>query len=131
INGFLVAKPALNGVFHRVCIKHFRPLCCFKISVRRYHAMVSSTRISGVEAACSVCGEPAFVECFLYDVYLEIPDVVMKRDFTCPYLCEDHFRENEEKAFSEVSGKELNVTLSEIAERYREGERRMDRAIAH
>ena len=51
---------------------------------------------------CSVpgCLDKAAVEVRLYDVYLHGPEpsVFDERDFTCPYLCGEHFVENEHQA---------------------------------
>jgi hypothetical protein len=91
--------------------------------------MVSVIPIDRDEQICRVCREPAYVECLLYAVYLETPDVILERDETCPFLCLDHFLENEEKAFSKVDKDELRVTVEQIAEQYRNGERRMSLAL--
>jgi hypothetical protein len=55
---------------------------------------------------CAVpgCGEEACVEVRLYDLYIGRgyePEVFNERDYTCPYLCEQHLLENEEKAEGE------------------------------
>jgi hypothetical protein len=50
---------------------------------------------------CAVegCAKPAAVEVLLYDVYHDgadqAYDVFCEQDFTCPYLCGTHWRENE------------------------------------
>lgn len=53
---------------------------------------------------CSVpeCPNSATVEVLLYDVYLH-PDggVFSEQDRTCPFLCENHMIENEERAEGE------------------------------
>jgi hypothetical protein len=54
---------------------------------------------------CSVtdCGEDAYVEVILYDVYTAKAErkVFFKRDHTCPFLCRDHMVENEKGAEGE------------------------------
>ena len=67
---------------------------------------------------CHVCGEPAFVEVLLYDIYIEMPSVKMDRDFTCPFLCVKHMIENEMKASTEVGSYEREVTLGQVADAY-------------
>lgn len=42
------------------------------------------------------CTRIAYFEVILYDVYPG--DVFFKQDYTCPYICQDHMTENEEKA---------------------------------
>lgn len=46
---------------------------------------------------CSVpnCQAEAVFEARLYDVYVPEGDVFDERDTTCPFLCSEHFRENE------------------------------------
>ena len=46
---------------------------------------------------CSVagCETPAYCEVLLYDVYTDIEEVFMERDYTCPFLCRQHMAENE------------------------------------
>ncbi len=46
---------------------------------------------------CSVpeCTNPAVYEVILYDIYLSVPDVFFERDYTCPFICNDHMVENE------------------------------------
>jgi hypothetical protein len=46
------------------------------------------------------CGQPAVAEVILYDVY-QSGQVFFERDFTCPYLCTEHLRENEESIGSQ------------------------------
>jgi len=48
------------------------------------------------EPTCSVdgCEEAAAFEVLLYDEYRS-GEVFEERDFTCPFLCEDHQQENE------------------------------------
>ena len=47
---------------------------------------------------CSVqqCNHEAQFEVILYDVYLFEGTVFFEQDYTCPYICVDHLRENEE-----------------------------------
>ncbi len=49
------------------------------------------------------CENAAVVEARLYDVYVDDPNVLMfdERDFTCPFLCDAHVRENETRAKGE------------------------------
>lgn len=44
------------------------------------------------------CQAPVDVEVILYDVYPDEGDVFFERDFTCPFLCNQHMVENEEQA---------------------------------
>jgi hypothetical protein len=80
---------------------------------------------------CSVCRKPAYVECFIYDVYLDCLDVFFEQDFTCPYLCAQHFEENERRAFSLFGPQESRVTVQDLASAYQTGERSNSRAIQH
>ena len=50
--------------------------------------------------ACSVerCTRPAEYEVYLYDYYPSDDKEWMEQDFTCPFLCETHMLENEDKA---------------------------------
>ena len=54
------------------------------------------------ETRCSVdgCDRPAEYEVYLYDYYpfVEEEHEFFEQDFTCPFLCEQHMRENEERA---------------------------------
>ena len=40
---------------------------------------------------------PTF-EVLLYDLYMNVPDAFMERDYTCPFLCDKHFVQNESEA---------------------------------
>ena len=46
---------------------------------------------------CSVAGCDTFAPCevLLYDVYTDIEEVFIERDYTCPFLCRQHMVENE------------------------------------
>jgi serine/threonine protein kinase len=59
------------------------------------------------ELNCSVngCNAPAIVEVFLYDMYPYDEFEFLQDDFTCPYLCDAHWAENEEKARSPIHEK--------------------------
>jgi hypothetical protein len=53
------------------------------------------------ESKCSVknCPNGADYEVYLYDYYPPpINEEFFEQDFTCPFLCETHMHENEEKA---------------------------------
>lgn len=49
---------------------------------------------------CSVagCTRSAQYEVYLYDFYRQRNEEFFQQDFTCPYLCEEHVRENEARA---------------------------------
>lgn len=49
---------------------------------------------------CSVpnCSHSADYEVYLYDYYEEIDDEFFEQDYTCPFLCESHMKENELRA---------------------------------
>jgi len=45
------------------------------------------------------CDQPAEYEVYLYDYYPQpINEEFFEQDSTCPFLCDDHMRENEERA---------------------------------
>jgi hypothetical protein len=61
-------------------------------------------RLQAEHPQCAVdgCIAPAHVEVRLFDVYLHhVPEVFDQQDQTCPFLCADHLRVNEEKAQGE------------------------------
>ncbi len=53
--------------------------------------------------AAEGCSSPAAFEVILYDFYPDLAgeEVFWERDFTCPYLCHRHVRENEQSAQGE------------------------------
>lgn len=65
---------------------------------------------------CSVenCGSDASVEVLLYDFYAEIPEVRLDRDFTCPFLCDDHMVQNEREAFTALTKSELSEWVEDL-----------------
>ncbi len=47
------------------------------------------------------CQEPADYEVILYDFYTRLGHVFFQQDYTCPYICAVHARENELSAVGE------------------------------
>ena len=60
------------------------------------------------------CGEDAAVEVLLYDFYAEMLEVLLERDFTCPFLCSDHMAENERQAFTAITKSELSEWVEDL-----------------
>jgi len=58
----------------------------------QHHTTMATTQ------KCSVpdCGEPAYAEVLLYDVYAnDDGEIFTERDYTCPFMCRKHIMENE------------------------------------
>lgn len=70
------------------------------------------------ELICSVdgCNAPPIVEVFLYDMYPSDEFEFLQDDFTCPYLCDAHWAENEEKAKSSLSYKHYKARNNQFFE---------------
>jgi hypothetical protein len=57
--------------------------------------------ISGISCSVKECKKRADYEVVLYDYYQSYRETFYEQDFTCPFLCEEHMLENEEKADGE------------------------------
>jgi hypothetical protein len=55
------------------------------------------------ETICSVenCNSEADYEVVLYDYYLSYSETFYEQDYTCPFICQKHLEENENKAQGE------------------------------